>query len=193
MGPNTVDRRLRRVMNDRLREVVVTGMGAVTPFGVGVEALWNGVRNGRSGVDRIQSLTDLDPEIYPVRYAAEVAGFLVDEHLTQHCDVRVERSVQMGLVAAREALAHAGLLDGSDKLLDSSAHIEVIVGSGHGPCHEAEVGNSAFFQHGPRVVRPTTIPKAMFNSLSSNLSIHFGLTGTNLVEKRGQNYLRQPP
>jgi 3-oxoacyl-[acyl-carrier-protein] synthase II len=163
------------------REVVVTGIGAVTPFGIGAEALWDGVRNGRSSVDWIQSLPDLDPAIYPVRYAAEVKAFSADEHLKQHCDVRIERSVRMGLVASRDALHQAHLLDTSDKLLDPSMRIEVILGSGHGACHEAEIGYSTFFQRGPGTVRPTTIPKSMFNSLSSNVSIHFGLTGGNLV------------
>jgi 3-oxoacyl-[acyl-carrier-protein] synthase II len=87
----------------------------------------------------------------------------------------------MGLVAAREALDQAQLLDSSDKLLDPAKRIETIVGSGHGPCHEAEVGYSNFFQRGPSAVRPTTIPKSMFNSLSANISIHFGMFGTNLV------------
>jgi len=87
----------------------------------------------------------------------------------------------MGLVAAREALGQAQLLGSSDKLFDPSIRIETIVGSGHGPCHEAEVGYATFFQRGPAAVRPTTIPKSMFNSLSCNLSIHFGAIGTNLV------------
>lgn len=156
-------------------------MGAVTPFGIGVDALWDGARNGRNGIDWIQLLPDLDPAIYPVRYAGEVKGFTVDEHLKQHCDVRLERSVQMGLVASREALHQARLLDASDKLLDSTMRIEAILGSGVGACFELEVGYSTFFKRSPRAVRPTTIPKAMFNALSSNTSIHFGMTGTNLV------------
>lgn len=168
-------------MQDRPRDVVVTGMGAVTPFGVGVDALWDGVRHGRSGVDWLEALPNLDPDIYPVRYAAEVKRFCVDEHLRQHCDVRVERSVQLGLVASREALRRARLLDDIDRLVDSDMRIEAIVGSGHGPCHESEVGYAAFYQRGPSAVRPKTIPKAMFNSLSSSLSIHFGTIGTNLV------------
>ncbi len=168
-------------MKDHRREVVVTGMGAVTPFGTGVEALWNSVRSGRSGVDWLQLLPDLDPATYPVRYGAEVKGFSADEHLNQHCDVRIERSVQMGLVASRDALHQADLLDVSDKLVDPFMRIEAVLGSGHGACHEAEIGYSTFFQRGPGAIRPTTIPKSMFNSLSSNVSIHFGLTGSNLV------------
>jgi 3-oxoacyl-[acyl-carrier-protein] synthase II len=159
------------------REVVLTGMGAVTPFGIGVAPLWEGVSAGHSGIDWITSLGELDPESYPVRYGGEVTGFDVDALLTKHCEVRLEKSVQMGLVAAQQALDQAGLLDSTQAL----GPIGVVVGSGHGACHESEGPNQGFFTRGPRAVRPSTIAKCMFNSLSSNLSIHFGLTGPNHV------------
>jgi len=204
-------------MNGSRREVVVTGMGAVSPFGVGVRSLWNGVSAGRSGIDWIRSLGDLDPEVYPVRYGGEVAGIDVDKLLTKRCEVRLEKSVQMGLVAAQEALKTAGLVaslegpmgfaqkrgqtpdplwpesglalpvGGQSPFLGKAGPmaerpvVAVIVGSGHGPCREAEEGYKAYFTRGPRAMRPTTVPKSMFNSLSSQLSIHFGLTGANHV------------
>ncbi|HET6327696.1 MAG TPA: beta-ketoacyl-[acyl-carrier-protein] synthase family protein [Planctomycetaceae bacterium] len=162
------------------REVVVTGMGAVTPFGVGVAPLWNGVSTGRSGIDWIQSLGELDPAHYPVRYGGEVAGFDVDALLTKHCEVRVEKSVQMALVASQQALEQAGLL-GNPQASSDVGPIGVIAGSGHGACYESEGPYEGFFTRGPRAVRPATIAKCMFNSLSSNVSIHFGLTGPNHV------------
>ncbi len=168
-------------MNANRREVVVTGMGAVSPFGVGVEPLWNGIIAGRSGVDSIEDLLDLDPAIYPVRYAAAVRNFCVDDYLKRHCEVRVEKSAQMGLVAAREALAQAGLLTNLEATVPNANPVAIVVGSGHGPCHEADAGYHEYFTRGPRAVRPATLAKSMFNSLSSNLSIHFGLTGANLV------------
>src|ERR1700735_5252288 len=91
-------------MNAVAREVVVTGRGAVTPYGIGCDALWAGVSQGQSGVGAIESLGELDAEHYPVRYGAEVKRFNVDERLKRHCEVRDEKSVQVGLVAAREAL-----------------------------------------------------------------------------------------
>jgi 3-oxoacyl-[acyl-carrier-protein] synthase II len=97
-------------MNANRREVAVTGMGAVSPFGMGIEPLWNGVSGGHRGINWIEDVHDLDPAIYPIRYAAAVKNFSVDEHLKRHCEVRAERSVQMGLVTARQALAQAGLL-----------------------------------------------------------------------------------
>jgi 3-oxoacyl-[acyl-carrier-protein] synthase II len=162
------------------REVVVTGMGAVTPFGVGVAPLWDGVSAGRSAIRWIESLGELNPEHYPVRYAGELTGFDVDRLLTKHCEARLEKSVQMGMVAAQEALSQAGLLNNSQAPA-SADPISVIAGSGHGACHETEGPYADFFSRGPRAVRPTTITPCMFNSLSSHLSIHFGLTGANHV------------
>jgi 3-oxoacyl-[acyl-carrier-protein] synthase II len=168
-------------MNATAREVVVTGSGAVTPFGVGCEALWAGISQGRSGVDWIQALGQLNPEHYPVRYAAEVTNFDVDRLLKRQTEVRNEKSVQMALVAAQEAFGQAGLLTDASTLREGTNPISVIAGSGHGACHETEGPFEVFFTRGPRAVRPTTIPKCMFNSLSCHLSIHFGLTGTNHV------------
>jgi 3-oxoacyl-[acyl-carrier-protein] synthase II len=163
------------------REVVVTGIGAVTPYGVGASALWAGVSQGRSGVSWIESLGELDAAIYPVRYGAEVKGFDIDAQLKRHCEVRDEKSVQMGLVAAQEAFRQAQLIDGEDCIEESARSAPVIVGSGHGPCNEVAICYGAFFERGPRAVRPTSVPKGMYNSLASNLSIYFGLTGTNEV------------
>ncbi len=168
-------------MNQFFRDVVVTGLGAVSPFGGGVDVLWRNVRHGRSGVDWIETLGELDPELYPVRYAAEVKAFSVAELLKQNPGPRIGKSIQMGLVAAREALAQAKLLDDEERAIDIGTPISAIMGSAHGPCHETEIGYGAFFQHGPAAVRPTTVPMCMFNSLSSNISIHFGLTGSNHV------------
>jgi 3-oxoacyl-[acyl-carrier-protein] synthase II len=168
-------------MNPSRREVVVTGMGAVSPLGIGVARLWQGIRAGQSGIDWIEDTLDLDPSFYPTRYAGAVKQFAVDEHLNRHCEVRNEKSVQMGLVAAREALAQAGLLTADELLIPEANPVAVIAGSGHGPCHEADGAYREYYSRGPRAVRPATLAKSMFNSLSSNLSIHFQLTGANFV------------
>jgi 3-oxoacyl-[acyl-carrier-protein] synthase II len=168
-------------MKQHCRDVVVTGLGAVSPFGGGIDTLWHNVREGRSGVSWIETLGDLDPELYPVRFAAEVKGFSVADYLKQHCAPRLGKTVQMGLVAAREALLQARLLDEDERVRDIGTPVSAILGSAHGPCHETEIGYESYFQRGPAGVRPTTVPTCMFNSLSSNISIHFGLTGSNHV------------
>jgi 3-oxoacyl-(acyl-carrier-protein) synthase len=163
------------------RDVVVSGLGAVSPFGAGILALWDNVCRGKSAVDWIECLGELDPHLYPVRYAAEVKGFAVADHLKNHCPGRLGKTAKMGLVAAREALQQAQLLDENEHVSSSDSRVSVIVGSGHGPCHETEGGYEAYFLRGPQAIRPTTLPTCMFNSLSSNVSIHFGLTGSNHV------------
>src|SRR5580700_11517961 len=168
-------------MKANCRDVVVSGLGAVSPFGTGVLALWENVRRGKSAVDWIDCLGELDPQFYPVRYAAEVKGFAVAQHLKNHCPGRLGKTAKMGLVAAREALQQARLLDENEHVREADSRVSVIIGSGHGPCHETEGGYEAYFLRGPAAVRPTTVPMCMFNSLSSNISIHFGLTGSNHV------------
>jgi 3-oxoacyl-[acyl-carrier-protein] synthase II len=163
------------------RDVVVSGLGTVSPFGAGILALWENVRAGHSAVDWIECLGELDPHFYPVRYAAEVKRFVVANHLQNHCPARLGKTAQMGLVAAREALQQARLLDENEHVRHSDSRVSVIVGSGHGPCHETEGGYEAYFLRGPAAIRPTALPTCMFNSLSSNVSIHFGLTGPNHV------------
>jgi 3-oxoacyl-[acyl-carrier-protein] synthase II len=168
-------------MKSICRDVVVSGLGAVSPFGAGIPALWENVRRGRSAVDWIDCLGELDPHLYPVRYAAEVKGFTAAEHLKNHCPGHLGKTAKMGLVAAREALQQAHLLDENEHVLNSDSRVSFIIGSGHGPCHETEGGYEAYYLRGPAAIRPTTLPKCMFNSLSSNVSIHFGLTGSNHV------------
>ena len=124
---------------------------------------------------------ELDPEHYPVRYGGEVTDFDVDRLMKKHCEVRLEKSVQMGLVAAQEALEQAALLDDDQRVSNELPPVTTLMGSGHGPYHETEIQYAAYFARGPRVVRPSTISKAMFNCLSSHSSIHFGLTGANFV------------
>ena len=99
------------------REVVVTGMGAVTPLGIGVDALWSGVREGRSGIDWLSYADDLDPVGFPVRFGGEVKDFDVQRHLARNCEVRLEKGVQLGLVAGQEALREGRRMDGEDEML----------------------------------------------------------------------------
>jgi hypothetical protein len=119
-------------MNWNRREVIVTGMGAVSPFGIGVGPPWNGIGAGQSGIDSIEDLLALDPAIWPTRDAGAVKYFSVGDHLKRHCEVRNEKSVQMGLVTAREALSQAGLLAQTDIAIPDANPVAVVAGSGHG-------------------------------------------------------------
>lgn len=160
-------------MNDASLDVVVTGMGAVSPCGIGREALWSAVAAGRSGIDWI---TAIDVAGWPVRIAGEVRDWDFQAHLPRQVGLRRDRSLQFGLVAAREALRQASLIDGDD-FVPADRSVGAIVGSGLGPCFEAEHSYGCFFGKGWKAVRPMTVPKSMHNALSSQLSLYFGLRG----------------
>src|SRR5688500_10283639 len=88
------------------RRVVITGMGCVTPLGIGREAFWNGLLAGKSGVRRIAAF---DPSSFPVQIAAEVPSFDWEAQLNPKDRKHVPRTVPLALAAAREALEDAQL------------------------------------------------------------------------------------
>src|SRR6185436_16185848 len=90
----------------RPRRVVITGMGCVTPLGVGRKAYWDGLVSGKSGVRRIESF---DPSHSPVQIAAEVPDFDWQAHLNPKDRKHVARTVPLALAAAREALEDANI------------------------------------------------------------------------------------
>jgi 3-oxoacyl-[acyl-carrier-protein] synthase II len=158
--------------------VVVTGMGAVTPFGAGAERMWQALRDGRSAIGPI---TSFDVSQMPVKFAGEVREVTPESWLRRECPSAMERGIQMSFGAAAEALRQARLIDANDRVVAPSPLVSIIWGSGLGPCFESEYAYGCFFEKGPKGVRPTTIPKSMFNSASSLMSIYFGLTGGNQV------------
>lgn len=155
------------------RDVVITGMGAVTASGIGCGPLWDDVSLGRNA---IQWITCFDVEGWPVRFAGEVRDCDPQQLLKRPPGLKRDRGLQFGIVAAREALQQARLFDDEERVPDELS-VGVIVGSGLGPCMEAEHSYGSFFTRGRQAVRPMTVPKSMHNALASHLSIHFGLRG----------------
>src|SRR5689334_8032195 len=112
----------------RPRRVVITGMGCVTPLGIGREAYWNGLVSGKSGVRRIEAF---DPSNFPVQIAAEIPSFDWQSQLSPKDRKHVPRTVPLALAAAREALEDARLFT-SDLALDDRRGIGVQLGTGGG-------------------------------------------------------------
>jgi 3-oxoacyl-[acyl-carrier-protein] synthase II len=160
-----------------MQDVVVTGMGVVSPYGVGTNTLWENLRAGISGIDW---LSKLPAEDMPVRYGGEVKGFDHQQHLKRHAGVRRDRGLQMGLVAGAEALRQADLLDSDDQVTPGH-NVAAIVGSGLGPTSETEAAIGAFVNRGWKGIRPMAVPNCMHNSLSGTLSVYFKLRGANHV------------
>ncbi|MDZ4688781.1 MAG: beta-ketoacyl-[acyl-carrier-protein] synthase family protein [Planctomycetaceae bacterium] len=153
---------------------MVTGQGAVTPFGMGADSLWSGVSRGRSAV---RSITGFETTGMPVTFAGEVDDFDPSKWVGRDLPATRDKSLKMVFVAASEALRQAGLFEPDQR--PENLFINTVVGTGLGPCFEAEYSYGCFFTQGWKSVRPTTVPRSMFNSFASQLSIEFGLTGMN--------------
>src|SRR5918992_3309413 len=110
----------------RPRRVVITGMGCVTPLGIGREAFWNGLLSGKSGVRRIETF---DPSKFSVQIAAEVPSFDWEAQLNPKDRKHVPRTVPLALAAAREALCHAKISP-LELSLEDRRRIGVVLGTG---------------------------------------------------------------
>jgi 3-oxoacyl-[acyl-carrier-protein] synthase II len=168
------------VINSIAMTAVVTGLGVVSPFGVGVEAFLRGLREGRSAVRRI---TLFDPGDLPCQVAADVpefdpAGYLDPEDLP-----RVGRIVPLSIAAAREALRDAGLPD--DPPADLRRKTGVVIGSGAGAVDFAERQYEAYYRRGIKRVNPFAICSSVIGMVSSELSIRFGFSGPSHVLSNG--------
>lgn len=156
---------------DGTHRVVITGMGAITPAGVGVAALWDALMGKRCCIERVERF---DTEGYEVHNAGEVRGFDATEHgLTKKEARRFERFVQYAIVASDEALAQANLdLDAEDR-----TRIACVFGTGIGGIDELQSGFNALENKGPKRVSPLFIPTMIGNIAAGNLAIRYGLQG----------------
>ena len=163
------------------RRAVITGLGAVTPFGEGIEAFRRGLLEGRSAVRRVSLF---DPGDLPCQVAAEVPAFDPSRWLEPADRPRVGRIVPLALAAAREALAAAGLAR-ADGDAARRTDIGVIVGSGAGAIDFAERQYEAYYRDGIHRVNPFAISSSVLGMLSSELSIAFGFSGLSHVLSDG--------
>jgi len=149
--------------------VVVTGIGAITPIGIGVEGLAEGIRQGRSGVRRIRRF---DPSAYHSQVAAEV-DFDPSAFLEPKQARRLDRFAQFAVVCARQAVADGGLdLESVDR-----DRIGVFIGTALGGAAFAEEQHCVYLQGGIRRVRPTLALAVFGGAASCNIAIDLGITG----------------
>ena len=164
------------------RRVVITGMGCVTPIGIGREAFWRALIAGESGVRRIESF-EL-PESAPVKIAAEVRGFDWEAQLNLKDRKHVPRTVPLALAAAREALNDAHIQPG-DLSLDERRATGVVLGTGGGGLSFTEQQYGYFFTQQTQKCSVYTIPSSTHGGLSSELSMAFGLRGLSHIISTG--------
>ncbi|HEX8162171.1 MAG TPA: beta-ketoacyl-[acyl-carrier-protein] synthase family protein [Pyrinomonadaceae bacterium] len=163
------------------RRVVITGMGCVTPVGLGRAAFWEALRRGTSGVRRIESF---DVSASPVKIAAEVRGFDWESQLSPKDRRHVARTVPLALASAREALEDAGLHP-SDFSLEERRAFGVVLGTGGGGLAFTEQQYAHFFGGDTARASVYTIPASTHGGLSSELSMAFGLRGLSHVISTG--------
>ncbi len=156
---------------DGTHRVVITGVGAVTPAGVGVGALWEALMGRECCIAPIERF---DTNEYEVHIAGEVRDFDGVEHgLTKKEARRFERFVQYAIVAADEALAQSGL-EVTDENRD---RIAVVFGTGIGGIDELQKSFATLEEKGPKRVNPLFIPTMIGNIAAGNLAIRYGMRG----------------
>jgi len=156
------------------RRVAVTGLGIVSPVGIGVPAAWDSILNARSGVGPI---TRFDASTFPTRIAAEVKGFDVGAHLSAKEARRYDTFVHYGLVATMEAIKDAGL----DAWTGDKERVGVCIGSGIGGLPMIEHTQDAYRDGGVRKISPFFVPGSIINMVAGLVSIHYGFHGPNLA------------
>ena len=156
------------------RRVVVTGLGIVSPVGIGVAEAWAGILAGRSGITRI---TRFDASAFPSQIAGEVKGFDVSRWLSAKEARRYDTFIHYGLVATMEAVRDAKLED----YTGDKNRCGVSIGSGIGGLPMIEETHTAYMQGGLRKISPFFIPGTIINMVAGLASIHYGFGGPNLA------------
>ena len=161
------------------RRAVVTGLGAVTPVGIGAEASWDALVAGRSG---IADITLFDPTPFEIHVAGEVKGFDATEYMDAKDARRHDRNTHFAVAASGEALRHAGLLGDDGRVSGVNAdRFGMVFGTGIGGIGIMLDGHRTLLERGPRRVSPFMLPHMLPDSASGQVAIQFGLRGPNMA------------
>lgn len=158
------------------RRVVITGLGAVTPCGIGTDNFWNAMLEGKSGVSLIDRI---DTEKQTVKIAAEIkdTDFNPEDYIEPKEAKRMDRYTQFAMVAADEAIADSGI----DEADIDPYRIGVIVSSAAGGFHTFEKNHIAMIEKGPTKGSPFTVPMLIVDMASGRISMKHGYKGLNKV------------
>ena len=152
------------------RRVVITGMGAISPLGVTVDELWQGLAEGRSGIGYVQSV---DTSVYPVKIAGEVRGFNPEQYMDRKEGRRMARFSQFAVAASEEAVRGAGLGPGS---VDPE-RMGVLLGNGYGGLPNTDEAVRTIVNRGGMRVDPFFMPKALPNMAAAAVTVHHQAKG----------------
>ncbi len=157
------------------KRVVITGLGVVSPYGVGVDKLWTNLVEGKSGIS-VPDLVDIEKHV--VKIAGEVKGFNPEDYIDPKDAKKMDRFIQFAMVAADEAVKDAKLEDIGD--IDPY-RIGVMVSSAAGGFITFEENHKRIIEKGPNKCSPFTIPMMIVNMPSGRISIKHGFKGLNKV------------
>ena len=157
------------------RRVVITGLGAVTPFGVGVDKFWESLKAGKSGIATSKAI-NIDKHV--AKISGEVKDFNPEEYIEPKKAKKMDRYIQFAMVAADEAIKDAKI----ENLEDIDPYrIGVIVSSAAGGFRTFEENHLRIIEKGPNKCSPFTVPMMIVNMASGNISIKYGFKGINKV------------
>ena len=162
-----------------MRRVVVTGLGIVSPLGLGLEHNWSGLLAGKSGIGKIEGFETSD-------LACQIAGQVPQDGGEGSLDMayfiepkeqrKLDRFIQLGIVAAIEAVEHSGW---KPQNIEAQDRTGVMIGSGIGGLQTIVETTELLAEKGPRRVSPFFIPSALINLISGHVSIRYGFRGPN--------------
>lgn len=156
-----------------MRRVVVTGVGAVSPIGIGNAANWDALVNGRSGIGLI---TRFDASDMPVKVAGEIKGFNPEEYIDKKEIKKMDLFIQYALGAAHYAMQDSGL----SITEENAERVGVLVGAGLGGLPTIEKYHSALLEGGYKKISPFFIPMLIINLAPGHISIKYGAKGPNI-------------
>lgn len=156
------------------RRVVITGLGAVTPFGIGVDKFWESLKAGKSGISTSESI-DIGKHV--VKISGEVKDFHPEEYMEPKVAKKMDRFIQFAMVAADEAIKDSKL----DVEKEDPYRVGVIVSSAAGGFKTFEENHIRIIEKGPNKCSPFTVPMMIVNMPSGNISMKYGFKGINKV------------
>ncbi len=160
------------------RRVVVTGLGCVSPVGNTVTDSWTNLLAGKSG---IATVTAFDATVLSCHFAGEVKGFDITQYIPEKEARHMDRFIHLGLAAAMDAVADAGLPVGDALSEEEACRIGCNIGAGIGGLPRIEETHGELMTRGARRVSPFFVPSSIINMISGHVSIKFGFKGPNLA------------
>ncbi len=154
------------------RRVVVTGLGIVSPLGIGQEENWDAVSNGRSGIGPI---TRFDPKELNAKIAGEVKNFNPEDYVDKKEIKKMDTFLHYSLAAGKMAVEDSGLIINDE----NAERVGVLVGSGLGGLETIEKYHSLMLEQGPKKISPFFIPMLIVNLAPGHISMYFGCKGPN--------------